>query len=124
MLHDQIGLLELFPDLFADFLGLRRVRATIVIEANVEAAKIFRMGFPDVGDKLVFADSLFLGGNSNGRAVSIVRAKIAAVFAAQFLKSNPNVRLNILNEMSYMDIAVGIWESASDKNFSTAHNFS
>ncbi len=109
---NQIGFSNLFPNEITEALGLRRVRTPVVVERDIKSAEIFQVSFFDLGDKLFFGNSLLIRGNRNRGAVRVVGAKITAILAAKLLKTHPNVRLNVLDKVPNVNIAVRIRERA------------
>lgn len=59
-------------------------------------------------DEFCFSDARLPGTDHHGRAVRIVRANVNAAVADQVLKSHPNIRLDVFNQMAEVDIAVGV----------------
>ena len=74
------------------------------------------MLLPNLFDELFRADAILLGTQHDRGAVRVVGAKIVAFMAAHFLKADPDVGLNIFNEMADVDRAVGIGQGAGDED--------
>jgi hypothetical protein len=73
------------------------VRAPIIVEGNVERGEVTQMSFPHVSDQCLFAPSFLTGTDHDGRAVRVVGADVDAAISPQLLKSDPDVRLNVLD---------------------------
>jgi len=52
------------------------------------------------------------------RAVRVVGANVIAEVAALFLETHPNVGLNVFNQVTEMNGAVGVRQCAGDEDFS------
>ena len=123
-LADQSGLADGGPDFLAHRPIFRAMGAAVVVEFDVESGKIADMGLAHGGDQFFLAYALLLGPDHYRRAVRVVRANINAAMAAELLKTNPNVGLQVLHQMSDVDMAVGIRQSAGDQDFSHIKFFS
>jgi hypothetical protein len=67
--------------------------------------------FPvDPVDKLFGADTLFLSAYHNGRTVGVVSAEIKALVAAQLLEADPDIGLEVFDEMAYVYGAIRVWQ--------------
>jgi hypothetical protein len=70
-----------------------------------------------IRDECLFFATLGSGTEHNGGAVGIVGTDVNAVIASQFLEAHPNVGLNVLDEMTDMDVSIGIRERSGNENF-------
>ena len=92
-----------------------------MVEGYAEFVEVGSMLMFDLGDQLFRSDAFAVGAQHDGRAVSVVGADIIALVTAHFLKSHPDVGLDIFDKMAQMDRAVGIRQGAGNKNFSIGH---
>jgi hypothetical protein len=83
-----------------------------MVEFDPEPGEVGAVFFVDFGDKLFFGNAFFTGRDGDRGAVRVVGAEVTAVFAAQFLEPNPNVRLNVFDEVPDVNVAVGVRERA------------
>jgi hypothetical protein len=95
------------------FLGMG---TPVVVKANAKAGEIALMALRHLSQKLRFGTPLFLSPQHNGRSVGIVGAHINSTIALGTLKSNPNVSLHVLNQVSQMNMAIGVGQGARNKN--------
>jgi hypothetical protein len=79
------------------------------------------VGLPHGDDQLFLADALLPGANHDGGAVGVVGADIHTPPPAEFLEPDPDVRLQILDEMSDMDMPIGIRQGAGHKELLAGH---
>ena len=77
--------------------------------------------FTDPSNPLCFADAILLGADHDRRSVGIVRTKIATIIALQPLKPNPNVGLDVFNQVSQVNRAVGVGQSGSNEDATLSH---
>ena len=99
------------------------MRRIIIIEFNQKAVEVGLVLFLHFFDQFL---RFYAGGlctYHNGRAVSIVGAEIETLVSAHLLEADPDVGLNIFNEMADMDWAVGIRQGTCYYDFSR-HNIS
>ena len=82
-----------------------------MVKLDTETRKIPDMRLLHFGDDLFLRPSLLLCPNTDRRAMSVIRADIDAAVPPQFLKSHPNIRLQILDQMADVNMPVGIWQS-------------
>ena len=118
LFDDQSGFSERGPNLQTHRSRFRAVRAAVVVELDIESGEVGRVGLLHLGDQLFLGDAFLPGADHDGRAVGIVGTDIDAPPAAKFLESDPDVRLQILDEMPDMDVAVGIRQCAGHQNAS------
>ena len=118
------ALAKFLPKQFAETARLRRIRASVIVELDAKSRKVGAVRLINLGDKFLFGHALFLRGDGDRRAVSVVGAKVATILPSKLLKSNPNVGTNVLDQMPDMNIAVGVGQRARYQNPSTAHRFS
>ena len=105
----------------ADFPRFGAVGAAVVVELDLEAGEVGLVGLLHLGDQFFLADALLPGADHNGRAVGVVGANVDAPPAAEFLETDPDVRLQVLDQMADVDMAVGIGQGASDQESPHVH---
>jgi len=101
----------------AVFFGMCGIVIIEVYEKTVEVADMLAVHPPDEFFRL---EPLVSGANHDRRAVCIVGAEIQAYIAAQLLKTDPDVGLEIFHQMTDMDRAIGVRQCRSNNNF-TSH---
>ena len=69
-----------------------------------------------IGDDSFFRAAFPASSNHDRRAVRVVGTDIEAPMAAQFLKSHPDVRLDVFHQMADMDMSVGVRQRGGDKD--------
>ena len=97
-------------------------RDSVVVERNVKAVEIAKVRFSHICDQRLFASSLLTGTNHDCRTVRVVRTDIDAAVPSQFLKSDPDIGLDVLDQMPQMDVTVGIWQCGCYENASISHS--
>ncbi len=111
-----IIVLELAVDVLREVLILLRVRGVIVVETDVEAREVFLMLLTNPVDQLLRGNSLTLGPQHNGGAVSIVCANVVAVVATHVLEAHPDIGLNVFQQVPQMNGPVGVGQGAGNQN--------
>ena len=81
-------------------------------------AKSRDVGLLHPGDQFFLADAFLPGADHDGRAVRVVGADIDAALPAKLLKADPNVGLQVLDQVADVDMAVGVRQGAGDEDFS------
>src|SRR6056297_2097433 len=79
------------------------------------------MGFAHRGDQIGFAASFLLGANHDRRAVCIVGADVDTAMPAEFLKTDPDVGLDVFDQMPDMDRPVRVGQGTGDEDASGAY---
>src|SRR5688572_5937488 len=100
------------------------VRAAIVVEGDVKRGEVTEMSLPHIGDQGLFAPSLLTGANHDGRTVRVVCTDVDAAVASQFLEPDPDVRLDVLDQMPQMNVAIRVGQGRGNKNASCGHGSS
>ena len=120
-LHDQIGLAERSPELVTQGPVSGAVRAAVMIESDVEIDEIADVLSAHVVDQGDFAASLLSSPNHDRRAMGVVRPHENAPSAAELLKADPDVGLDVFDQMAQVDWAVGVRKCCCDKDFGIVH---
>ncbi len=110
------------PELCAQLAVLRAVSAAVVVKLNLEFGEVADMGVVHFGDQRLFAATLLSSANHDRGAMRVVGANVDAAIPAQLLEPHPDVGLQILDQMTQMDVAIGIREGRSDKDPSWIHS--
>ena len=100
---------------------LGAVGAAVVVELDVEAGEIGEWALLHLGDQFVFADAFLPGADHDGRAVRVVGAEVNAPLPAQLLEADPNIGLQVLDQVADVDMAVGVRQGAGDQD--SPHGF-
>ena len=116
LLRHQPGLSQGGPDLLAGGPGLGAVGAAVVVELDVEAAEVVEVGLLHPGDQLLLADTLRPGPDHDRRAVGIVGADIDRLPAPQLLETDPDIGLQILDQVAQVDVPIGIGQGAGNQD--------
>ena len=122
LLGDQIRLAQRPPDLFAETAVFRAVRAAVIVERDVKAGEVPFVGTLHLGDQLLFATAFLASADHDRRAVRIVRTDVHAAAAPQLLKPDPNIGLNVLDQMPQMNGTVGVGQRRCHQNPSLGHD--
>ena len=92
-----------------------------MIKLNVKPGEVPQMRFTHFCDQRFFGPFFLSGPDHDRRTMRVIRTDVKRPMASQFLKTNPDVRLEILDQMTKMNRAVGIREGGSDKKASDGH---
>ncbi len=71
----------------------------------------------DTGDELFRGDAFLFGAEHDRRAVGIVGAGIPAFIALHFLETDPDVGLDVFDQVAKVYGAVGVGQGGGDENF-------
>ena len=85
-----------------------RVGGVEVVESDQEARAVPLVLLPDRVDLLLRAYAQLFRREHDGGAVGIVGAYVQAVVAAGFLETDPDVRLDLLEQMSQVQRTIGV----------------
>jgi hypothetical protein len=94
---------------------LRRIRAVPVVKLDVKTVQIGLAASGNVGHKLLRGDARLFGGNHDGRAVCVVRAHEINLVALHSLETHPDVGLDVLHDVTDVEVAVGVGQSGGNK---------
>ena len=87
-------------DALGKFFGLVRVGGAVVVESHMECGEIVVMLLPHAGDQLFRRDAFLFGAQHDGCAVGVVGADVMAGVAAHFLEADPDIGLDIFDEVA------------------------
>ena len=92
------------------------VGASVVVELDTEASEVPLVSFAHRSDQLLLASPLLSRPDHDRRAMGVVGTDVDASMAAQFLKANPDIRLDVFHQMPDMDRAVGVGQGTGNQN--------
>ena len=95
---------------------LRRVGGVVVVVADVEALEVRLVLAPQPLDQRLGGHALAFGEQHGRRAVRVVGTHVDALVAHHALEPHPDVRLDVLEQVSEMDRAVGVRQRTGDKD--------
>ena len=93
----------------------------VIVVLYEKIVKVLAVIYPNLVNELLWRDPELLGFQHCSRTVSVVGTDVDALVTSQFLITNPNVRLDVLEQMTEMYCAVGVRQRAGHKN--SPHNF-
>ena len=87
-----------------------------MIKVNAKGGEVpFVLGL-DLFNQRLGRNALVLRFQHDGGAMRVRRTHIGTVMPSAFLKTNPNIGLDVLQQMPQVNLPVGIGQSASDEN--------
>ena len=89
--------------------------AVVVVEIHLEVGKVPLVVRFHLGNLLLRGDAVFLGLEHDGGAVGIVSADIGALLATELLEANPDVGLDVFQQMAEMNGAIGVGKGTGDQ---------
>jgi hypothetical protein len=113
---DQAGRLQASVDFVGAGSGFFGMGGVVVVEADVEAGEVARMLAMNALDQRLGRDALLLGTQHDRRAVRVVGADVPALMTTHLLETHPDVGLDVLDQMTQVDCAVGIRQGGGDEN--------
>ena len=88
--------------------------AVKIIERDLEVGKIgFVLGF-NAGNLLFRADAFFLSTQHDGCAVGVIRTDIGTHVSARFLEADPDVCLNVFQQVAKVNGAVCVGQGTGN----------
>lgn len=91
------------------------VGAAVVIKLDVKPGEIRLVRLAHLGDQLFFGSPLFASPNHDRRAVCVVGTDVDTAISDQFLVSDPDVGLDVFDQVADVDRSVGVRERAGDE---------
>ena len=79
-----------------------------MIERDVETGKVSLVGGLHIGDQFGLRSSLLTGTNHDRRAVRVVSTYEDTLAASKFLESNPNIGLDVFDQMTNVNMSIGV----------------
>jgi hypothetical protein len=114
---DQIAFRQAMVDLFYELAVLLGVGGVKIVKLDHEPAEITLVFLLIRHHHFLGADALFPGLQHDGGAMSIAAADENAVATPKSLEANPDIRLNVFNEVPQVDGPVRVRQSAGDQDF-------
>ena len=108
-------------NLAGEFVVLRRVGAVPVVKTDVKAIQIRLAPGGDISHKLLRCFARLLGGNHDRCAVGVVGADKVHLVALHPLKAHPDIGLDVLHDVTDVEIAVGVRERGGDEKLAHRH---
>jgi hypothetical protein len=93
------------------------MRAVVVIEIHAKGSEIALVARLDIADEVFRRDTGLLGGQHDRCAVRIIGADEPRLATLHALRANPDVGLDIADQMAEMQVAIGIGQSAGHQQF-------
>ena len=90
------------------------------VEIDFECRKVFTVSVVKFIYQFLRGNASFGRINFYRRAMRIGSAHINYIFSDLFKEADVDVRLNVFDKMTYVYVAIGIWQSAGNKNLSQA----
>ena len=87
----------------------------------MKTSKVFLMIFARLANYFVFAAAFFTSPEHDCGAVSVVGTHINTVVPTEFLKADPDIGLDIFDQVPQMDGAVGVGQGTGDEDFTLVH---
>jgi hypothetical protein len=103
------------PELTAQPSILSAVRAAVVVELDVEVSEVALVRGLHIRNELFLAPAFLPCPDHDGRAVRVVGAHVAALVAAELLKADPDIRLDVFDQVPDVNVPVGIGQGRGDK---------
>ncbi len=122
-LGHQVGRSQRLPELAADLSIGIAVGAAVVVKLNVKASKVSLVSLAHRFDQFFLATALFASANHDRRAVRIVSADVDTAMAPELLEADPNVGLDVLDQVPDVDRAVGVGQGAGNQNLACHQGF-
>ncbi len=120
-LNDQTSIVERRPNLVTKLPICLRVRAAVVVETDVEPGEVADVSGSHISDERLFGTSFLPSTNHDCRAVRVVRANENATVTSQLLKADPNVRLDVFDQMADVNVPVRVRQRGSHKDSTLCH---
>ena len=84
------------------------IGAAVIVEDDVEAREILSVRLLHLGDQFLLATAFLPGTNHDRGAVGIIGAQVDALMSAQLLEADPDVRLDVFDEVTDVDMPVRV----------------
>ena len=91
-----------------------------MIKLDSKSRKVTLMGLTHIANQGFFASPLASGANHDCRTVGIISTDVDAAIPPHFLKPNPNISLDIFDQVPDVNWAIGVGKRAGDEKF-TCH---
>ena len=117
----MLSVSQAIVDILTQRFVLFRVGRVIVIVADHKIVKVAAMFGVYFLDEFFRRDSKFLGPKHGGCAMGVISTDVDTFMAAHTLKANPDIRLDMLHQMSKVNRPVGIRKGTGDQNTTLFH---
>ena len=114
--RDAAALLGGGENAFRQFLVLGRVGGVVVVERDLEVGEVLQVRLVAARNELLRRNALGARADHHRRAVRVVRAHVHAFMAAHLLETDPEVGLDVLDQVAEVDVPVRVGERARDDN--------
>ena len=108
----------------AEFPVRLAVRAAVVVELNVEAGEVADVSVTHVGDQRLFAAAFLPSADHDRRAVRVIGADEDTLVTAQLLKADPNVGLDVFDQVADVDVPVRVRQRGGHQDAALCHESS
>jgi hypothetical protein len=112
---DEAPRLQRAVDAFRQSAGLVGMRRVVVVEADEEAVEVALVFPPHAIDELLGRDAFLLGAEHDRRAVRVVGAHVVHLVSGHLLEADPDVGLDVFDEVAEVDAAVGVRQCGRDE---------
>ncbi len=92
-----------------------------MIEGDTEVLEVALMGDLHRRHELLWRHSRLLRGEHDRRAVGVIGAHEVHPVAHQALRADPDVGLDITDQMTQVQMAVGVGQGIGDEDFAALH---
>ncbi len=107
---------ELQVDVLAESAVLSRIGRVVIVERDMKAREVAGMFAMHALYELIWTNTFGLGAQHNRRAVGIVGADIVHFVPLHFLKPHPDVGLDIFDQVTEVNAAIGVGQGRGDKD--------
>ena len=112
--RDAATLLGGGEDAFRQLLVLGGVGGVVVVERDLEVGEVLQVRLVAARNELLRRNALGARADHHRRAVRVVRAHVHAFVAAHLLEADPEVGLDVLDQVAEVDVPVRVGERACD----------
>ncbi len=119
---NQVGIAECLPDLGTLRPVFIAVGTAVVVEFDIEAGEVTDMSRLHFVDQLGFAATFLSSTNHDRRAVCVVGTQVDAAVASEFLEADPDVGLDVLDQVADVDVPVGVGQRRSHQDPTPVHD--
>jgi hypothetical protein len=105
---DESGCSNSRPELGAEFAVFRTVRASVIVELDIKRRKVSDMLGTHISDQIFLRASFLPRANHDRGAVSVIGTDVNSPVTAEFLKTDPDIRLHVFDEMPNVNGPIGV----------------
>ena len=120
-LLDKARIANRLPEFAAQFFIRVAVSAAVVVVLDLKALEISLVLFARLSDHLFFRAAFFASSDHNRGAMRVVGPHKHTAVPAQLLKADPDVGLNVFDQMAKVDRAVCVGQGGGHQDFSFCH---